>query len=104
LGAKVVQKIVGIFLKPCGNQVQVSCPFAPLLGFSHWKAKIIWLYGARWIHKNASLKSRQVKNFASAGTRLKSMYEFGTTGCKVIIAEFTAWTSRTGLKSTVLSF
>jgi hypothetical protein len=45
LDAKAVLKIVGEFLKPCGNQVQVSCSFSPLLGFTHWKAKIGWLWG-----------------------------------------------------------
>jgi hypothetical protein len=39
------------------------------------------------------LKSRQVKNFASPGTRPKSMYRFETTGCKVTVAELTAWRS-----------
>jgi hypothetical protein len=36
-----------------------------------------------------SFNSRQVKNFASAGTRPKSAYGFGTMGCKVTVAEFT---------------
>jgi hypothetical protein len=27
--AKAVPKLVGESLKPCGNQVQVSCPFFP---------------------------------------------------------------------------
>jgi hypothetical protein len=58
------------------------------LGFSHWKATIGWLCGARQMQKNESLRSRQVKNFA--GTRPKSMYGFGTIGCKVTVAEFTA--------------
>jgi hypothetical protein len=47
LDAKAVLKIVGEFLKPYGNRVQVSCPFSPVLGFSHWKAKIGWLCEAR---------------------------------------------------------
>jgi hypothetical protein len=47
LDAKAVPKIMGKFLKTCGSQVQVSCPFSPLLGFSHWKAKMEWLCGAR---------------------------------------------------------
>jgi hypothetical protein len=34
---------------------------------------------------------RPVKNFASAGIRPKNMYRFGTTGCKVTVAELTAW-------------
>jgi hypothetical protein len=36
---------VGEFLKPCGNQVQVSCHFPLVLGFSLWKAmgwKALW--------------------------------------------------------------
>jgi hypothetical protein len=49
-----------------------------------------WLCGARQMQKNASLRSRQVKNFASAGIRTKSVYRFGTTRCKVIVAELTA--------------
>jgi hypothetical protein len=52
-----------------------------------------WLDGARQMQKNASFRSRQVKNFASAGTRPKSMYGFGTMGCKVTVTEFTAWKS-----------
>jgi hypothetical protein len=88
-----VPKIVDKFLKPCGNQVQVSCSFSSVLGFSHWKAKIGWLCGARRMQKNASLRSRQVKNFASAGTRPKRVYGFGIMGCKVTVAEFTAWRS-----------
>jgi hypothetical protein len=35
-------------------------------------------------------RSRQVKNFASAGTRPKSMYGFGIMKYKVTVAEFTA--------------
>jgi hypothetical protein len=42
------------------------------------------------MQKNASLRSRQVKNFASAGIRPKSMYGFGTTGCEVTVAELVA--------------
>jgi hypothetical protein len=83
--AKVVLKIVGKFLKPCGNRVQVSCPFSLVLGFSHWKVKIDWLCGARQIQKNASLRSRQVKNFVSAGTKPKSVQGFATMGCKVTV-------------------
>jgi hypothetical protein len=55
--AKAVLKIVGEFLKPSGNQVQVSCSFSPVLGFSQWKAKIVWLCEARWMQKNAPLRS-----------------------------------------------
>jgi hypothetical protein len=88
LDAKTDLKIVGEFLKTCGNQVQASSPFSSVLGFSHWKAKIGWQCGARQI-QNAFLRSRQVKSFASAGTRPKSVYGFGTTGCKVTVAEFT---------------
>jgi hypothetical protein len=51
-----------------------------------------------------SLRSRQVKNFVSAGTRLISVYGFGTMGYKVTIAKFTAWRSLTGLKSSIPSF
>jgi hypothetical protein len=89
LDAKTVPKIVGEFLKPCGDQVQVSCPSSLVLGFYHWKAKMGWLCGARRMQKNVSFNSRQVKNFASAGTRPKSAYGFGTMGCKVTVAEFT---------------
>jgi hypothetical protein len=42
------------------------------------------------MQKNVSLRYRKVKNFASAGTKSKSMYGFGTTGYKVTVAEFTA--------------
>jgi hypothetical protein len=45
------------------------------------------------MQKNAFLRSRQVKIFASAGTRPKSMYGFGTVGGKVTVAEFTVWRS-----------
>jgi hypothetical protein len=45
------------------------------------------------MQKNVSLRSRQVKNFASVGTRPKSMYGFGTMGIKVTVAEFTTWRS-----------
>jgi hypothetical protein len=47
----------------------------------------------RKMQKNVSLRSRQVKNFASVGTRPKSMYGFGTMGIKVTVAEFTTWRS-----------
>jgi hypothetical protein len=50
-----------------------------------------WLCGARWIQKNVSLKSRQVKKLASAGIRPKIVYRFGTTDCKVTVVELIAW-------------
>jgi hypothetical protein len=50
-----------------------------------------WLCGARQMQKNASLRSRKVKNFASAEIRPKSVYGFGITDCKVTVAELTAW-------------
>jgi hypothetical protein len=90
LDAKAVPKIVGEFLKTCGNQVQVNCPFSPVLELSHWKTKMGWLCGARQMQKNASLRSRLVKNFATAGIRPKILYEFGTTGYKITVAELTA--------------
>jgi hypothetical protein len=31
--AKTVPKIASEFLKPCGNRVQASCLFSPILGF-----------------------------------------------------------------------
>jgi hypothetical protein len=71
--AKAVPKIMGEFLKPCGNQVQLNCPVFPVLELSHWKAKMGWLCGNRQMQKNMSLKSRQVKNFASVGIRPKSI-------------------------------
>jgi hypothetical protein len=37
--AKVVPKIVGEFLKPCGNWVEVSFPCSPLLEFSMGRQK-----------------------------------------------------------------
>jgi hypothetical protein len=88
--ARAVPKIVGKFLKSCSNQVQVSCPFSPVLGPSHWKTKMGWLCGARWMQKDASLRSRQVKNSAFIGTRPKSVCGFGTMGYRVTVAEFTA--------------
>jgi hypothetical protein len=51
--------------------------------------KIGWPCVARQMQKNASLRTRQVKNFASAGTRPKRVYGFGIMGCKVTVAEFT---------------
>jgi hypothetical protein len=45
LGAKAVLKIVREFLNSCCNQVQISCPLSPLLGFSHWKTKIVGSVG-----------------------------------------------------------
>jgi hypothetical protein len=56
------------------------------------------------MQKNASLKYRQFKIYASAGTRTKSMHGFGSTGCKVTVAEFTAQRSWSSLKSSVLVF
>jgi hypothetical protein len=50
-----------------------------------------WLCGARQMQKNVSLRSRKVKNFASAGRRPKSVY--GTIGYRVTVAELTAWIS-----------
>jgi hypothetical protein len=72
---------------------RLVAPFLHYWDFPTGKAKIGWLCGARQIKRNVSLRSRQVKNFASAGTRPKSMYGFGTMGCKVIVAEFTSWRS-----------
>jgi hypothetical protein len=37
------------------------------------------------------IKSKQVKNFASAGIRPQSVYGFGTTGYKVRVVELTGW-------------
>jgi hypothetical protein len=88
--AKAVPKIVGEFLKVCGNQVQVNCPFSPVQDLFYWKAKMGWLFRAKRMQKNVSLRSRLVKNFASVGIRPKSIYGFGTTGCKVTVAELTA--------------
>jgi hypothetical protein len=56
------------------------------------------------MQKNVSLRSRQVKNFASIGTRPKSMYGFGIMGCKVTVADFIARRFRTRLKSSVSGF
>jgi hypothetical protein len=47
LGANPVPKIVGEFLKPCGNWVQANCPFSLVLGLSHWKRKIGCPWGSR---------------------------------------------------------
>jgi hypothetical protein len=52
-----------------------------------------WLCGGRWMQKNASLRSKQVKNFASAKIRFKSLCRFGTAEYKVTVAELTAWKS-----------
>jgi hypothetical protein len=78
--AKAVSKIVWEFLKPCSNQVKVSCPFSPVLGFSHWKAKIGWLCGARQIEKNASLRFRQVKKNSLSWDKPKKHAEIQDNG------------------------
>jgi hypothetical protein len=65
-----------------GNQVQVNCPFSPVLGLFHWKANMGWFCGARQMQKNVSLRSRQEKNFALAEIRPKSIYGFGPQGVK----------------------
>jgi hypothetical protein len=91
--ARTVLKIVGEFLKPCGNQTQVSCPFSSVLGFSHWKAKIGWLCGARQMQKNVSLRSRQVKKtLLQLGQDLKPCRYLGLW-VKSKVAELTAWIS-----------
>jgi hypothetical protein len=54
--------------------------------------------------KNVFLRSRQVKNFASARIRPISIYRFGTTRCKITVAGLPAWKSWTGLKSSVPGF
>jgi hypothetical protein len=64
-----------------------------MLGFSHWQAKIGWLCGTRQMQKNVSLRSEQVKTFASAKTKSKSVHGLETMRCKVAVAEFTAWMS-----------
>jgi hypothetical protein len=56
------------------------------------------------MQKNASLRLRRVKNFASAGIKPKSVYRFVTTGCKVTVAELIARRSWTGLKYLVPGF
>jgi hypothetical protein len=91
LDMKAISKIVGEFLKACVTWVQVNCPFSPVQELSHWKEKMGWLCVAIWMQKNASLRSRQVKNFASGRIRLKSVYKFGTTGYKITLAELTTW-------------
>jgi hypothetical protein len=48
-----------------------------------------WFCGVKLMQKNALLRSRQVKNFDLAGIRPKSVYGFGTTGCKMTVTEFT---------------
>jgi hypothetical protein len=58
---RAVPMIVGEFLKSCGNCIQVNCLFSPVLESSHWKAKMDWICGARWMQKNASLRARQEK-------------------------------------------
>lgn len=95
---------VGEFLNPWGNLVQVSWPFVPVKGSSHWKANIGWLCGASRQQKNASFKSNTVKNVASGGIKLSRVYGFGTFGCKVSIAWFTSLKSCTGLYSSVPGF
>jgi hypothetical protein len=82
LDAKAVLKIVGELLKPCGNKVQVSCPFSLVLGFSHWKAETGWLCGAGWMQKNASLRSRQEKTLPQLGQGLKVCMDLGLQGAK----------------------
>jgi hypothetical protein len=88
--AKAVPKIVRGILKPCSNRVQVICLFSPVVELSHWKTNMGWLCGARQMQKNASLRSRQVRHFASAWISLKRMYRSGTTRHKVTVAELIA--------------
>jgi hypothetical protein len=80
--AKAVPKIVGEFLKTCSNQVQVSCPFSPVLGFSHWKVKIGCLCGVRWMQKNASLRCRQGKTLPQLGQGLRGYKDLGPQGAE----------------------
>jgi hypothetical protein len=68
MDAKEIPKIVGQFLKS-----RLVASFLQCWDFSHWKAKIGWLCGARWMQKNVSLRSREVQNFASVGARPKSI-------------------------------
>jgi hypothetical protein len=56
------------------------------------------------MQRNAYLRSRQVKNFATAVTRPKSVYGLGTTQCKVPVAKFTVQRFWAGLKSSVHRF
>jgi hypothetical protein len=57
----------------------------PLLS-SLWKAKMGGLTGANWMQKNASFKSKDEKQVASAGIRTSKAYGFGTTRCRVTAA------------------
>jgi hypothetical protein len=86
LDAKAVPNIVGEFLKPCGNRVQVNL-FSSTRVFPLEGKDGLALLGQVDAEK---CRSRWVKNFASAGIRPKTMYGFGNTGCKEIVAEFTA--------------
>ena len=56
--------LVGEFLKPCGNLVQVNCVFLLVFGSSHSKANKGWQAGDRQRQKKASLRSRQVNQLA----------------------------------------
>jgi hypothetical protein len=75
--AKVVPKIVEEFLKNCGNEVQVNCPFSPLLDLSHWKAEMGWLCGVRGVQK-CILKVQAVKELSH--TFFQSMFRFEIVG------------------------
>lgn len=87
---KAVPKADGKFLKPWGKRVQQCCVFRPVFGSSHWNANSGWLWGANFILKNASFKSKTVKHVAVCGMSPSSKYGLGTVGCIVTIVSFIA--------------
>jgi hypothetical protein len=67
-------------------------PLSPIIGIFHWKAKMGWLCGARWMQKKASVRSRQVKTLPQMEQGLKACMDLGIWGA-VTVAEFAAWKS-----------
>lgn len=74
-------KIVGEFLYPWGNLVQVSCPLNPSSGSLHLKAKMAWLAFAKGRLKKASLRSNTVYQTFVGASELSRVYGLGTVGC-----------------------
>ena len=93
--ASVPLNMVGEFLNPCGNLVQVNCSFAPVVGFSHSKANRDWLLGASWRQK-ASFKSRHVNHPALESMSFSRVYGLGNPECRLMTASLMALRSCTG--------
>jgi hypothetical protein len=85
------------FLQPSSSQLSLLSSTRTFL----LEGKDGLTLGARQMQKNAYLRSRQGKKFASAGIRPRSTYGFGNTWYKVTVDELIAWRSWNGLKSLV---